>query len=185
MRDNLFEGCGDTPQSFNQADLVRVGSFAIDIETPVEIEYDKNGKDFRWRTMMYVEDGLGVNDDDLMAKIPSMKEWAPRRRVKRAKWDIAGSGSYSGPKPFPRHKVVPGDTLSGLARKYYGDAKLWPILYKFNQEAIGQDPALLKVGMVLEIPDLDQLSPGMKEQAIRELTPSTPGAKVIPAPPLR
>jgi ABC-type amino acid transport substrate-binding protein len=50
--------------------------------------------------------------------------------------------------------VQPGDTLSKIARKYYGDAwaTSWPRIYEANRDAIGDDPGRLRVGMTLEIP---------------------------------
>ena len=50
--------------------------------------------------------------------------------------------------------VQPGDTLSKIARKYYGDAwaTSWQRIYEANRDVIGDDPAQLQVGMSLDIP---------------------------------
>ena len=50
--------------------------------------------------------------------------------------------------------VQPGDTLSKIARKYYGKewGTLWQRIFEANRDVIGDDPARLKVGMTLEIP---------------------------------
>ena len=50
--------------------------------------------------------------------------------------------------------VQPGDTLSKIARKYYGQewATSWQRIFEANRDVIGDDPARLKVGMALEIP---------------------------------
>jgi ABC-type amino acid transport substrate-binding protein len=52
------------------------------------------------------------------------------------------------------HVVQPGDTLSRIARKYYGTAwaTSWQRIYEANREVIGADPGRLEVGMTLEIP---------------------------------
>lgn len=50
------------------------------------------------------------------------------------------------------HVIASGDTLSSLARKYYGSAKHWRKIYDANRTAIGSDPAALKVGQSLVIP---------------------------------
>ncbi|MSR40972.1 MAG: LysM peptidoglycan-binding domain-containing protein [Phycisphaerales bacterium] len=55
----------------------------------------------------------------------------------------AASGNYV---------VVAGDTLSKIARKSYGDSKLWQKIYTANKGAIGNDPANIRVGMKLTIP---------------------------------
>jgi aspartate/glutamate/glutamine transport system substrate-binding protein len=50
--------------------------------------------------------------------------------------------------------VRSGDTLSKIARKYYGDAwaTSWQRIYEANRGVIGDDPSRLKVGMSLDIP---------------------------------
>jgi ABC-type amino acid transport substrate-binding protein len=61
----------------------------------------------------------------------------------------AGAGG-----PGETYVVQPGDTLSKIARKYYGEkwATSWQRIFQANREVIGDDPARLKVGMSLEIP---------------------------------
>ncbi len=53
------------------------------------------------------------------------------------------------------YTVQPGDTLSAIALKFYGNAALWQEIYKANKKVIGKDPGLIKVGQVLTIPKLD------------------------------
>jgi putative glutamine transport system substrate-binding protein len=50
--------------------------------------------------------------------------------------------------------VQPGDTLSKIARKYYGKAwaTSWQRIYEANRDVIGDDPGRLRVGMRLDIP---------------------------------
>jgi nucleoid-associated protein YgaU len=56
-----------------------------------------------------------------------------------------------------KHVVGPGDTLSGLAKKYYGDegTEKWMKIYEANKEVIGDNPDLIIDGTELVIPDLD------------------------------
>jgi nucleoid-associated protein YgaU len=49
------------------------------------------------------------------------------------------------------HEVVPGDTLSKLAEKYYGDPSLYPQIFEANQDQL-HDPDKIKVGQKLRIP---------------------------------
>ncbi len=60
------------------------------------------------------------------------------------------------PKIIATHKVVAGDTMSGLALKYYGSAvrDKWMQIYEANKELIGDNPAFIKVGQTLNIPEL-------------------------------
>lgn len=53
-----------------------------------------------------------------------------------------------------KHKVVPGDTLSGIALKYYGSAarEKWMIIYEANKATIGDNPNIIRAGTELIIP---------------------------------
>ena len=52
---------------------------------------------------------------------------------------------------WAEHKVVPGETLTRIALKYYGDKRLWPYIVKYNNLSKPND---LACGMVLKIPRL-------------------------------
>ena len=52
---------------------------------------------------------------------------------------------------FAQYIVVSGDTLSEVARKYYGDANKWTIIFEANRNQI-QDPNRIYAGQVLRIP---------------------------------
>ncbi len=49
------------------------------------------------------------------------------------------------------YTVQPGDTLSGISRQMYGEAKFWPVIFEANRELL-VDPSRLKPGQVLQIP---------------------------------
>lgn len=49
------------------------------------------------------------------------------------------------------HDVVSGDTLSGLAQRYYEDASAWQPIFQANQHIV-TDPDLIFPGQVLRIP---------------------------------
>jgi nucleoid-associated protein YgaU len=50
------------------------------------------------------------------------------------------------------HTVATGETLSAIAERYLGSKGAWKRLYEANKDAIGSDPAKLKVGTKLVIP---------------------------------
>jgi len=50
------------------------------------------------------------------------------------------------------YTVKIGDTLSSIARKHYGNADKWNVIYKANRSAIGSNPENVKMGMKLIIP---------------------------------
>lgn len=54
--------------------------------------------------------------------------------------------------PVLEHTVSPGETLSKLAKIYYGNHRFWPSIYKKNIEIIGKDENLIIPGQKLVIP---------------------------------
>jgi colicin import membrane protein len=52
------------------------------------------------------------------------------------------------------HKVVSGDNLSFISQKYYNTQANWRLIYEANQDVIGDNPNLIRVGQVLKIPKL-------------------------------
>ena len=74
--------------------------------------------------------------------------------------DVQGSGSSTAPTPPAEkaetrtHTVVRGDSLSKIAKTYYGKAGLWKPLYEANKAVVGANPDLIKPGQVLVIPEL-------------------------------
>lgn len=49
------------------------------------------------------------------------------------------------------HLVVPGDTLSGIAKAYYGKASQYMKIFEANKDQL-KDPNVIKVGQKLRIP---------------------------------
>ena len=49
------------------------------------------------------------------------------------------------------YTVQPGDTLYGIAQRYWGNGKYWPALYQANRSKIS-DPNLIYAGQVMTIP---------------------------------
>lgn len=59
------------------------------------------------------------------------------------------------PAPSEQHyTVVHGDTLSGIAQRFYGDAADWPTIYNANRGLIGGNPNVIFPGEALVIPPL-------------------------------
>ena len=54
--------------------------------------------------------------------------------------------------PYTQYYVVKkGDTLSKIAREYYGDAKLYPQIFEANRDIL-KDPNKIQIGQKLRIP---------------------------------
>lgn len=67
--------------------------------------------------------------------------------------DVEGGSSSTAPPASGRtHTVVKGDTLSKLAKQYYGNANQWKRIYEANQDAI-KNPDLIYPGQTLKIPE--------------------------------
>lgn len=49
------------------------------------------------------------------------------------------------------YEIVSGDTLSGIAKRFYGDAMQYPRLFEANREVI-KDPDLIYPGQKIRIP---------------------------------
>jgi nucleoid-associated protein YgaU len=47
--------------------------------------------------------------------------------------------------------VVSGDSLSKIAKRYYGDANKWPVIHEANRDQI-KNPDLIHPGQRLKIP---------------------------------
>ncbi|MGI8775981.1 MAG: Gmad2 immunoglobulin-like domain-containing protein [Acidimicrobiales bacterium] len=62
-----------------------------------------------------------------------------------------GRALLDGYRGFLQYTVEPGDTLSGVARRFYGDGNLFRRLFEANRDQI-HDPNLIFAGQVLRIP---------------------------------
>jgi nucleoid-associated protein YgaU len=75
---------------------------------------------------------------------------------------VAWMKTQAAPKIITTHKLTAEETLSHLSLKYYGHATrdYWMVIYEANKEQIGDNPAHVRVGMELVIPELpDNLKP--------------------------
>ena len=90
---------------------------------------------------------------------------APSQAIKDAVWDKikAVDAKYADltadisvdsslPVPAKIHEVVSGDTLSKMAKKYYGDANKYMKIFDANKDQL-KDPNKIQVGQKLKIPE--------------------------------
>jgi nucleoid-associated protein YgaU len=67
--------------------------------------------------------------------------------------DLGVDSSLPVPAAAPRvHEVVTGDTLSKIAKQFYGDASKYPKIFEANRDQLS-DPNLIKPGQKLKIPE--------------------------------
>ena len=81
------------------------------------------------------------------------------------------------------YRIKPGDTLSRIAKDVYGKAGSFQVIYSANAGVIGPNPALIEVGMRLDIPCLgDAVTASTADEAV--IRPAATTA-ALPAPDAR
>jgi nucleoid-associated protein YgaU len=81
----------------------------------------------------------------MVIKIPTLEKREPRS-------DTVDVPSMSTIDPSRQYVVKTGDSLSRIATSLYGDQNMWQKIYDLNKPKIGDSPARLKLGMVLDLP---------------------------------
>jgi len=72
--------------------------------------------------------------------------------------DVRSGSSSTAPDSRPAstsrrtYTVVAGDSLSKIAKRTYGDANRWRVIYELNKDII-KNPDLIYPGQVLTLPD--------------------------------
>ena len=89
-------------------------------------------------------------DDEVVATPKKSSRSKVVRAVEEVREAVTGKEAV-----IAEHTVRSGDTLSGIAQHYYGNAGLWSEVYEYNKAVIGSNPNMIQVGQVFEIPNLD------------------------------
>jgi nucleoid-associated protein YgaU len=80
-----------------------------------------------------------------VVKIPALAKKEPKS-------DTTDVPSVNKIDPSKQYVVKSGDSLSKIATALYGDQNMWQKIYDLNKPSIGDSPAKLKLGMVLNLP---------------------------------
>jgi nucleoid-associated protein YgaU len=80
-----------------------------------------------------------VESDDIGGRVAKSQKGPPAAETQPSK------------KAARVHVVRSGETLSGIAKEYYGDASLWPLILEANRETL-KSPDELDVGAKLVVP---------------------------------
>jgi nucleoid-associated protein YgaU len=80
----------------------------------------------------------------------------PQEQFARMRGSMEERKPKAPPKTIAEHTVQSGDTLSGIALKYYGNAgeSYWKVIYNANKELIGDNPNMIQIDMKLQVPEL-------------------------------
>lgn len=65
--------------------------------------------------------------------------------------NVQAGSSTTAPAAVDSYTVVGGDTLSKIAKKFYGNANHWNAIFDANRDQIS-NPDMIRVGQVLKIP---------------------------------
>lgn len=89
-------------------------------------------------------------------------------------WTFRAMGAKAPPPKPPvgltKIRTVRGDSLSHLARKHYGDWRLWPLIWDANRATVGPRPSRLRIGVELMLPPLPGI-PGARLDGARKRAP--------------
>jgi nucleoid-associated protein YgaU len=89
-------------------------------------------------------------------KSPNNRRWTPRTQEIKIMADndmpdFSGVKSGASSTASKIYEVVSGDSLSKIAKREYGDAKLWPRIFEANKDLL-KDPNKIFPGQKLKIP---------------------------------
>ncbi|WP_431132692.1 peptidoglycan-binding protein LysM [Psychroserpens mesophilus] len=107
-------------------------------------------------------ENLKVFVDDDMARISGMAyDQATREKVILVVGNTSGIATVDDQMTVEHtepeaqfHTVVSGDTLGKIAKKYYGNAMKYPVIFEANKPML-KDPDKIYPGQVLRIPHMD------------------------------
>jgi len=66
--------------------------------------------------------------------------------------DVEGGSSSTAPPTGRTYTVVKGDSLSKIAKQFYGNANQWKRIYEANKDVI-KNPDLIYPGQTFKIPE--------------------------------
>ena len=111
------------------------------------------------KTMGFQVEDLDIRFDDGLATVSGkVKDQSTREKVILTIGNVEGVGQVSDDievadpaEESALHVVQRGDTLSAIAKEYYGDAMKYPVIFEANRPML-KDPDLIYPGQVLRIP---------------------------------
>jgi hypothetical protein len=151
----LWAYTGNFSIRFTDTGYPKEGYVEVEIENYTSLPSFLHGVSENYR------DGFQRFLDGLYTKKSGIPIASRSRQVYRFRIYIPRTDSPTSQQPGSAdkvHKVVAGDSLSALAKRYYGDIDLWPILYQANRGNVGDTPDNVRIGVSLTIPARERLT---------------------------
>ncbi len=76
---------------------------------------------------------------------------APKPDFSNVSGGVASTAPLVADTTLQTYTVAKGDTLSKIAKNFYGNANKWRVIFEANSDQIS-NPDLIKIGQVLKIP---------------------------------
>ena len=99
-------------------------------------------------------ENLHVQDEKLFVRGAVPSEFAKNQiwdEIKRINASLSDITAEINVKAGGTYTVQSGDTLSKIAKRFYGDAKLYPKIFEANRDQLS-DPDKIRVGQSLKLP---------------------------------
>lgn len=94
----------------------------------------------------------GADFSKVRSRASGSAQGQPAADFSKVRSAVSSTESSSGSGGARNHTVQKGDTLSHLAKQYYGKASQWPRIFEANRNVL-DDPDRILPGQVLRIPD--------------------------------
>jgi len=156
---DFIKGAGE--KLFKKEDKAAAAAAEAASEAAAELKRAETLGKFVGRLGLEVDDLGIVVDDDLVTVTGTAPSQEIREKLVLALGNTAGIArvddriTVEAPEPEAQfYTVVSGDSLSRIAKKYYGNAMKYPVIFEANKPMLS-DPDKIYPGQVLRIPPQD------------------------------
>ncbi len=156
---DFIKGAGE--KLFKKEDKAAAAAAEAASEAAAELKRAETLGKFVGRLGLEFDDLGIVVDDDLVTVTGTAPSQEIREKLVLALGNTAGIArvddriTVEAPEPEAQfYTVVSGDSLSRIARKYYGNAMKYPVIFEANKPMLS-DPDKIYPGQVLRIPPQD------------------------------
>jgi nucleoid-associated protein YgaU len=118
---------------------------SADVVSSLDNPEPQTGSPLKWQTVRRPAESFGALSSD-------------PQRTPADRFTAESPTMVRQPTPLVRHKIVDGDTLAALARRYLGPEQGWHDLFEYNRDVL-VTPELLPIGRELRIPPRDFMPP--------------------------